>query len=131
VNASFSLIAAIEDAYGNVETSSSGTVKVVLDNNPGGAKLGGTLSVKASKGVATFSALTLNKVGTGYTLELTSGSLTAAVTNAIAVTTSGDATLAPAQTVGTLGPNALLAPLVFDSPGFLDSLGLKKRDRPL
>ena len=72
VNASFGLIAAIEDAYGNVETSSSSTVKVALDNNPGGAKLGGTLSVKASKGVATFSGLTLNKAGTGYTLELTS-----------------------------------------------------------
>ena len=77
VNAGFGLIAAIEDAYGNVETSASSTVKVALDNNPAGAKLGGTLSVKASKGVATFSGLTLNKVGTGYTLQLTSSGLTA------------------------------------------------------
>ena len=49
---------------------------MALDNNPGGAKLGGTLSVKASNGVATFSGLTLNKVGTGYTLQLTSSGLT-------------------------------------------------------
>ena len=88
MNAGFGLHATIEDAYGNVETSSSSTVKVALDNNPTGAKLGGTLSVKASKGVATFSGLTLNKVGTGYTLQLTSSGLTGAITSAITVTSS-------------------------------------------
>ena len=67
-------------------TSASNTVKVALANNPTGAKLGGTLSVKASQGVAKFSGLTLNKVGSGYTLQLTSSGLTGAVTNAITVT---------------------------------------------
>jgi streptogramin lyase len=128
VNASFSLIAAIEDAYGNVETSSSATVKVALDNNPGSAKLGGTLSVKASKGVATFSGLTLNKVGSGYTLELTSSGLTTAVTNAISVTkNSSDVMVSPTAETGP--PDPELAALVLDSAGFLDSLGLKKHAR--
>ena len=59
-------------------TSASNKVKVALGNNPTGAKLGGTLSVTASKGVATFSGLTINKVGSGYTLQLTSSGLTSA-----------------------------------------------------
>jgi uncharacterized delta-60 repeat protein len=130
VKASFGLIAAIEDAYGNVEISSSGTVKVALDNNPGGSKLGGTLSVKASNGMATFSALTLNKVGTGYTLELTSSGLTGAVTNSITVTSNSTDVVVSAP-AGTCAPDALLAPLVLDSPGFLDSLGLKQRPRSI
>jgi streptogramin lyase len=114
LNASFALIAAIEDAYGNVVTSATDTVKVALDNNPTGAKLGGTLSEKASDGVATFSRLTLSKVGTGYTLELTSSGLTTAVTSPISVTSNGaDVVLAPPG--GTGPPDPSLAPLVLDS----------------
>ena len=88
VNTGFGLQAAIEDAYGNVETSAGNTVKVALDNNPTRAKLGGTLSVNASKGVARFSGLTINKVGSGYTLQLTSSGLSSAVTSPITVTSS-------------------------------------------
>ena len=126
VSSDFALIAAIEDAYGNVETSSSGTIKVALDNNPGSAKLGGTLSVKASKGVAAFSGLTLNKVGTGYTLELTSSGLSTAVTNAIAVTTSG-ANVAPSAASAAIAPDPLLAPLVLESLDVSGGLAGKKR----
>jgi streptogramin lyase len=128
VSTGFGLIAAIEDAYGNVETSFSGTVKVALDNNPGGAKLGGTLSVKASSGVATFSGLTLNKQGTGYTLELTSSGLTIAVTSPITVTAaSPSVALSPAS--ASAAADALLAPLVLDSVDLPGAAGLKKRLR--
>jgi streptogramin lyase len=127
VNAGFGLQATIEDAYGNVETSSSSTVKLALDDNPAGAKLGGTLSVKASKGVATFSGLTLNKAGTGYTLQVTSSGLSSATTSDISVTSS-DAITAPSATTA---PDPLLAPLVIDSPSFLESLGLKKHGRSI
>jgi hypothetical protein len=44
-------------------------------NNPGGATLGGTLTVNAVSGTATFSNLTLDKIGTGYTLQATSAGL--------------------------------------------------------
>ena len=125
VSASFGLLAAIEDAYGNVVTSSSGAVKVAFENNPGGAKLGGTISVKASEGVATFSGLTINKVGTGYTLELTSSGLTGAITSPITVTRSaGRRGLAAGR---DRAPDALLAPLVLDSPDVPGSLAVKKR----
>ena len=94
VNGSFGLTATIEDAYGNVVTSASNTVKVALSNNPTGAKLGGTLSEKASNGMATFSGLTINKVGSGYTLQLTSSGLSSAVTNAFNVTKTGTSSVA-------------------------------------
>jgi large repetitive protein len=56
------------DAAGNVTTSLSGTVTLALGNNPNGATLSGTLTAVASGGVARFSSLSLDKVGTGYTL---------------------------------------------------------------
>jgi uncharacterized delta-60 repeat protein len=84
----------------------------------------------ASKGAATFSGLTIDEVGAGHTLELTSSKMSSAVTSPIAVTSSG-AIPALFATNATLAPDPLLAPLVFDSPGFLDSLGLKKRTRPI
>ena len=59
---------------------------VALLNNPGGATLGGTLSVTAQSGVATFSGLTLDEPGTGYTLQVSSNGLTAATTEAFNVT---------------------------------------------
>ena len=128
VNASFGLQATIEDAYGNVETSSSSTVKVALASGPSGAKLGGTLSVKASKGVAAFSGLTLNKVGTGYTLQVTSSGLSSATSSAIAVTNMAAMSALEATVPGSaLDPG--LAPLTLESPGFSEGLGLKKRAR--
>ena len=57
-------------------TSACSTVNVAFASNPTGATLGGTLSVKATKGVARFSKLTINKVGSGYTLQVSSSGLT-------------------------------------------------------
>jgi uncharacterized delta-60 repeat protein len=130
VNSAFGLKVAIEDTYGNVVTSASNKVKVALDNNPTGAKLGGTLTMTASGGIATFSGLTINKVGSGYTLQLTSSGLTSAVTNAINVTKSSPSVVRFATTV-TGAPDPVLGAFVLDSPEFLDSLGLKKRARPI
>jgi len=128
VNSGFGLQTAIEDAYGNVVTSAGKTVKVALANNPAGAKLGGTLSVKASQGVATFSGLTLNKLGTGYTLQVSSSGLSSATTSAITVTSRAAISL-PMATALANAPDPLLAPLVLDSPDLWDGLGLKKHAR--
>ena len=81
----FGLIIVVEDAFGNVVTNFSGSVTLALGSNPGQSTLGGTLKVTVKNGVATFSGLTLNKAGTGYTLRATSGSLTSATTNAFKV----------------------------------------------
>ena len=71
----FGLTVSAEDSYGNVATPFTGGVAVALANNPGGATLGGTLTVNAVNGVATFSGLTLDKTGSGYTLQATSSGL--------------------------------------------------------
>src|SRR5262249_35153325 len=121
--------ASIEDQYGNVVTTATNTVKVAFANNPTGATLGGTLTVTASQGVATFSGLTINKVANGSTLQVSSTGLSSAVTNAINVTRSGK-TPSPLFAVAvTSAPDPLLAPLVLDSPDLVDSLGVKRARR--
>ena len=64
----FGLTVQAEDSSGNPVTSFNGTVTVGLASNPGGTTLGGTVTVAASGGVATFSGLTLTKAASGYTL---------------------------------------------------------------
>jgi hypothetical protein len=81
----------ILDAFGNVVTTCTAAVKVALANNPGGATLGGTTTVNAVSGVATFNNLTLNVAGTGYTLKASSGTLTKATSTAFNVTAAAPA----------------------------------------
>ena len=85
VGSGFGLVVSAEDPFGNVDPTFDGSVAVALLNNPGGATLGGTLIVTAQSGVATFSGLTLDQPGTGYTLQVSSNGLTAATTNAFNV----------------------------------------------
>ncbi|WP_424186963.1 hypothetical protein ACOBQX_03775 [Actinokineospora sp. G85] len=69
-------VVAVQDAGGNVATSSTATVSVTL-TTPGGATL--TCTAKAAvAGVATFTGCLVSAVGT-YTLTATSGALTPAV----------------------------------------------------
>ena len=66
--AGFGFTVTAEDAEGNLATGFTGSETVALASNPGSSTLGGTLTVSATSGVASFSGLTLNKVGSGYTL---------------------------------------------------------------
>ncbi len=65
----------ILDAGGLVVTESSASVTLVLA--PAGPTLGGTLTVAAVNGVATFSGLSVDQIGT-YTLDASSGGLVGA-----------------------------------------------------
>ncbi len=85
VNHGFGLAISAEDGFGNVDTTFTGVVALTLLNNPGNATLGGTLTVNAVNGVASFSNVTLNQPGRGYTLQATSGTLTGTATGAINV----------------------------------------------
>jgi streptogramin lyase len=131
VKTAFSLKGSIEDQYGNVVTTASNTVSVAFANNPTGATLGGTLSVSVSNGVATFSNLTINKTGSGYTLRVSSSGLSSAVTNPINVTNSGRTPSPLSPSAGTAATDLALAPLVLDSPDLRDGMRLKKRVRPV
>ncbi len=76
VGVPFGLTIAAEDQYNNVNPTYATSVTIALLNNPGQSTLSGTLTVNPVNGVATFSGLTLNNIGNGYTIQATSGSLT-------------------------------------------------------
>src|SRR5262249_14491309 len=65
----------VQDASGHVVISYGGTGTPADGANPGGGTLAGTATVAVVNGKATFSGLSIDKVGTGYTLNATSGSL--------------------------------------------------------
>ncbi len=81
----------IKDGAGNTVTTATNTITLAILNNPGSATLGGDNTIAAVNGTATFTDLTLDKSGTGYTLGATSGSLTGVTSSAFNVT-SGSAT---------------------------------------
>jgi hypothetical protein len=68
--------AEVVDQSGHVVTSSTAPITVALGNNPGGSALSGTTTVNAVSGVASFTGLSLNKPGDGYTLSASSPGLT-------------------------------------------------------
>jgi hypothetical protein len=82
--AGFGLTVAAQNAPGIVDTSYTGSVTVALVDLGGtGATLGGTLTATATKGVATFSGLTLDKTGS-YLLQVTGDSASPTLTNPVA-----------------------------------------------
>jgi hypothetical protein len=66
------------DPFGNTATTFSGNVTVAFGANPSGGVLSGTTTVAASGGVATFSDLSINATGSGYTLTAAAGGLSGA-----------------------------------------------------
>jgi len=64
-----------EDAGGNLDTTFTGLVTVVIGSNPGGGTLSGITSATAVRGLATFPNLSIDKVGTGYTIVFSSAGL--------------------------------------------------------
>ena len=62
---------AAQDDAGNTVTGFTDDITIVLGTNPSGGTLSGTTTVGAVNGVATFSNLSIDKVGNGYTLVAT------------------------------------------------------------
>src|SRR5262249_38266060 len=85
--------------------------------------LGGTLTVNAVKGVADFSDLTMNQVGTGYTLQVTSTGLNPVTTNPFNVVlpaTALQVTTQPPASIGA-GTSFGLPASPIDSQGNVDT----------
>ncbi len=80
--AAFGVAVTAQDAQGNTATSFTGTVGVAIQSNPGGGTLSGTTSQAATAGVATFTGLSINKSGTGYTLTASATGLASATSTA-------------------------------------------------
>ena len=66
----------VADAKGNTVTGYGGSVTIAIGTNPSGGTLFGTTTQPVSSGVATFSNLSIDLAGTGYTLQASSGALT-------------------------------------------------------
>jgi len=68
------VVVEVVDQFGNVETGdNSDTMTLSIGANPSGGTLGGTLTVTVVNGVATFSDLSIDLVGMGYTLHASVG----------------------------------------------------------
>ncbi len=102
---------AAQDAQGNTLASFTGAATAAIGTNPAGGTLSGTTSVVAAQGIATFSALALDRAASGYTLLLSAGGInvtTAAFT--IAPGAARQLAFAAAPTSATAG--AALNPAV-------------------
>ncbi|HKC46292.1 MAG TPA: hypothetical protein VKB63_01730 [Gemmatimonadales bacterium] len=76
----------VRDASGTLVPGATNQVTIAIANNAGGGTLAGTKTVNAVGGVATFSALSLDKVGVGYTLQATATGLSSATSSAFNIT---------------------------------------------
>ncbi len=106
----------IQDANGNLVTTETRSVTIALGANPAGGTLAGTKTVSAVGGIATFSNLSIDKSGTGYTLVASASGLTGATTNSFNVTSVTPPQTATKLSFGTqpsgAQPGATITPSV-------------------
>ncbi len=101
----------IQDAFGNTASDNSNVV-ISMGTNPGGGTLSGTLTVAAVNGVASFSTLSINKSGTGYTLNATCNSFSVITSSAFNITAGTAFRLAFLQQPTAVAAGAVIAPAV-------------------
>ena len=101
-----------KDGAGNTNTGFTGPVTVTIGTNPSGGVLGGTQSVNAIAGVATFGTLTVDKAGAGYTLMATSPSTTSATSAPFNVTPGALAALVFTTQPSDVTAGAAITPAV-------------------
>ena len=106
------IVVTAEDNNGNIATTFTGPVTVSFGANSAAATLGGTATVNAIAGVATFSTITINKNGSAYTLVASSTGLTSATTSAFDIAVG-----APSKLAFTVQPlnavaNVAIAPAI-------------------
>ncbi len=114
-----------KDSTGVLVPGTAGTVTVALSGAPEAARLAGTKTAAFIDGVATFGDLSVNLVGTGYTLLATTGALTPATSAPFAIT-EGPASYLLFTTQAASGiAGRPLAPMVvtaFDAQGNVATL---------
>ena len=98
------------DGSGRLVTGSTAAVTVAIGSNPGSGSLAGTATVYARGGIASFSNLSIDKPGIGYTLTASSPGITPAASDDFTIwgslqrcsTTPCSASLSSATTAGTV-----------------------------
>jgi hypothetical protein len=116
------IVATLQDPTNAIVSSYGGGANIGIAANPGSSTLSGTTAVTAVNGVATFSTLSLNKAANAYTLQVSGGSATTAITNAFNIVAAPAANLALQSgnlqnaTPGTMLTNPIVV-LVTDALG--------------
>src|SRR5438034_614672 len=103
---------AVQDAQGNTVSTATTSITVAIGTNPASGTLAGTKTVAAVNGVATFSTLSLNLAGTGYTLTATATGLTSATSSAFNISAGEAAKLVFTVQPSTAAAGAGIAPAV-------------------
>ena len=107
--APFSITVDVASSSGGLATDDDSDVTLAISSGPSGAVLGGTVTVAAVNGVATFSNLSLNTAGT-YTLTATDNALTPATSGSLA-----DNPASATQIIFAAQPTNLTAGTTFSS----------------
>ncbi len=81
-----SIQVAVQDGWGRTVTSATNAVTLALGANPSFATLGGTTTANAVNGIATFANLSVDNIGTGFTLVATATGLTGATSTPFNIT---------------------------------------------
>lgn len=102
---------AVEDAQGNAVPGATNNVTVAIGSNPSGGVLSGTKTVAAVNGVATFSNLSIDKVGSGYTIAASSSGLQGATSTAFNVTSGGAGSISIRRGDGQSAPVGTAVPI--------------------
>lgn len=100
------------DNDGHPVTGFTGTVTLTLSGGTSGASLSGDRSVSAVAGVATFSGLSVDRVGTGYLLTAASADLVSTTSAQFAITAAAATHLVFTQQPTTTNPSRSISPPV-------------------
>jgi hypothetical protein len=114
----------VVDRFGNRVTTDASTITLALQNNPANGTLlfgSGSLSVPAVKGEATFGTLSIDKAGTGYTLQAADGLLQGKVSDPFTITPAPATHLAFSQQPTSTTAGATLSPTI--TVQLLDAFG--------
>jgi len=87
----------VRDQFANRLTTATNSITVGIGTNPASGTLSGTKMVAAASGVATFSTLSIDNIGTGYTLTAAATGLTGATSASFNVTAA-----APSPSLSTV-----------------------------
>ena len=129
----------VHDAGGNVVPTATDSITLDINNDPGSGTLSGTLTVAAVSGEATFSNISIEKVGTGYTLDATASGLSTSTSAGFNITVGAPTQLAysvePINTVSTTSISPAIKVQVLDAGGNLvptatNSITLAVNDNP-
>src|SRR5262249_3611967 len=101
-------VVVVADTGGNTVGRAANSITLAVGNNAGGGTLSGTKTLAASGGVSSFSGLSIDKAGTGYTLTASASGLAGATSAAFNITAG-----APSKVVFSTQPASATGGAVF------------------